>query len=442
MLNSVDIQSDASNRQNMQWLLLMRKVFVIAGSILIFITVYGVSFPIMAGPLWIIMLAYTGFNELIRRRLKNDEPVVEQELFCHLTIDVLGITAMLFFAGGATNPLAWYFLVPLMVTAIILPQKYAWSMVAITVTCYSLLTSYNIPLADLGPDIPIESLPMDLQDKLLGQGSFQLHVFGMWFGFVFSATVVAYFAVEMANTIRHRDHLLTQAREQALRDERVVSLGALAAGAAHELGTPLGTMAIVIHDLRQDYCQPEHESLQGKLDIVIEQLTRCKQALSVLSASAGNKRTEAGSVVRIADYLDELVDDWLDLRPQVGLEFNIQDNQRPYLEIFAEQTLSQALVNILNNAADASPDHIELTADWTDTLLTLNIRDHGPGLHPEVVASAGLNALQSTKEQGMGVGLLLAHATINRLGGTVKLFNPKGGGACVQVELPLLSKAL
>lgn len=438
-MNSVEIQADVSARQNMKWLLLMRKVFLVAVAALLFIAVYGISFPVMATPLWIIIAAFAGFNELIRRRLKTDESVTDQELFTHLSIDVLGITAMLFFTGGAANPLAWYFLVPLIMTAITLPQKYVWYMVVLTVTCYSLLISFHVPLADLGPDIPKESLPLPLQEKLLEHSSFQLHVFGMWFGFVFSATVVAYFSVEMANTIRNRNQLLAQAREQALSDERVVSLGALAAGAAHELGTPLGTMAIIIHDLKQDYPQPEHAGLQDKVKILIEQIARCKQALAVMSASAGEKRAEEGYAMPVSEYLEQLVDDWLDVRPQVGLDFKSGNLNQPLPDIFAEQTLSQALVNILNNAADVSPDYVELSADWTATKLELTIRDHGPGLHPEVIASAGVRAIKSTKEQGLGVGLLLAHATINRMGGHIQLSNADGGGARVQIELPLLA---
>jgi two-component system sensor histidine kinase RegB len=114
------------------------------------------------------------------------------------------------------------------------------------------------------------------------------------------------------------------------------------------------------------------------------------------------------------------------------------EGSRPSPEIIAEQTLSQAIVNILNNAADSSPDNVEIKASWSERELVLEISDRGEGLTPDVARAAG-QPFFTTKApgQGLGLGLFLAHATLRRFGGTVRMYNREDGGVCTQLVLPL-----
>jgi len=254
---------------------------------------------------------------------------------------------VLYFAGGATNPFAWFYLLPLMIAATVLSNGYTWAVAGLTTVCYSLLMVYYTPL--------------HLGGNSHG-GGFELHVFGMWFGFMLSAGLVAYFVAGMANSLRDRDRNLAQAREQALRDERLVALGTLAAGAAHELGTPLGTMAIVTGDLLQEYPaengnEPESD-LHEKLEIIRSQIKRCKEALSIISASAGEAQSVSGEPVAVDRYLEQLIAQWRTRRTAANLKCGFH-GERPSPLILAENVLSQALTNILDNAADASPDFID-----------------------------------------------------------------------------------
>lgn len=266
-----------------------------------------------------------------------------------------------------------------------------------------------------------------------------MHVFGMWLGFVMSAGFVAVIIVGMAQSLRERDHRLAEAREQALRNERLVALGTLAAGTAHELGTPLGTMAIITAELRQEHSDDTDGALRRKLDILQRQIERCKEALSSLSSSVGAGRAESGHRMPVAAYLDAVLDEWRDLRPNTQLQLRIEE-RAPEAEIIAERTLTQALINVLDNAADASPEDITLDAAWTDTELTLDIADRGPGLSEELIARLGRQPV-STKQEGLGVGLFLAHATIERLGGSLAIGNRAGGGTRIRIVLPLLASA-
>jgi two-component system, sensor histidine kinase RegB len=266
-----------------------------------------------------------------------------------------------------------------------------------------------------------------------------LHVFGMWFGFVFSAVLVAYFVVEMAKTLRAHERSLAEVREQSLRNERVVALGTLAAGAAHEMGTPLGTMAILIREIQSDCQQCDDPDLAEKMQILREQVDRCKQALSVMSASAGEIRAESGRLMTLPAYLEGMLESWRNQRPGAKLKCK-KAGPLPPPDILAELTLTHALINILNNAADVSPKGIELHARWDRHSITLRVLDRGPGINPAISEQIGKNPI-STKEQGLGVGLFLAFATINRLGGSIEMMpRADGSGTATHIILPVVHK--
>ncbi len=240
----------------------------------------------------------------------------------------------------------------------------------------------------------------------------------------------------MAQGLRERDRRLAEAREQALKNERLVALGTLAAGTAHELGTPLGTMAIVASELQNEYADEDAGELNRKLGILNQQIGRCKEALAVLSGAAGAERAESGHAMPAASYLADVISEWQSQRPGATLLVNILP-QAPGCHVIAERTLTQALINILNNAADVSPGSISLQAGCDDEFLKIEIGDRGPGLSDEVHDQLGKQPV-TTKREGLGVGLYLAHATIQRLGGSLSIRNRAGGGTLLTVTLPLL----
>jgi len=361
-------------------------------------------------------------NLLTWLRLKSGIVISNTEIFVQMLLDIAGITSLFYFTGGATNPFIWFYLLPLIIAATILPRGYTWFMATLTVACYSGLFFYNVPLPHNG---------------MHHDGGFQMHVFGMWLGFVMSAGFVAFIIVGMAHNLRERDRRLAEAREQALQNERLVALGTLATGAAHELGTPLGTMAILTAELEQEYVDNAHSDLHRKLGILRQQTERCKEALSVISASAGAGRAESGHRMPVGAYLDEVINEWQAQRPDATMAFHTGESNKSS-EIIAERTLTQALINVLNNAADASPEHVELEGNWTMTTLTLEVSDRGPGLSADVHEQLGRTPV-TTKTEGLGVGLFLAHATIQRLGGNLVIGNRNQGGTTVLITLPLLT---
>lgn len=427
--------SDSSARKNMRWLFILRNLLICLESFTVFISVYGLGIPLHQAALMGVITVQVALNWYIWVRLDIKRPVTDIELFVQLLCDALTIATILYFTGGATNPIAWFFLLPLMIGATVLPQAFTWYMVIFTSACYTILMGFYEELPRI--------VPMTLSDgshqhvhEMMEHHDIQLHVFGMWFGFVFSAVLVAYFVVHMADTLRERERKLAEAREQALRGERVVALGTLAAGAAHEMGTPLGTMAIMIHELEREYEQMHSLELLNKMKILREQVNRCKNALSVMSASAGEIRAEAGHIMSLPRYLDEVIESWQHQRPDAVVEFTKRGFE-PAPCILAERTLTHALINILNNAAEVSPQQIEFRTRWTNERVVLDIIDEGPGIAPAVSARLGKTPVTS-KEHGLGVGLFLAFASIERLGGSIEMVaRKKGGGTLTRIILPL-----
>lgn len=423
-------------RQNLRWLFVLRNLMIIGEGLIIFISLYGLEIPLREVPLWGILTLLGVFNWWTWLRLGSIEPISENELFIQLSCDVLAITAILYFTGGATNPIAWFFLLPLIIAATVLPQEYTWYMVIFTTGCYTLLMSYYQPLPDIQP-LVFQGESAHAMHAMLPEHDLDLHVFGMWFGFVFSAVMVAYFVVEMAKTLRARERSLAEAREQSLRNERVVALGTLAAGAAHEMGTPLGTMAILIKEIENECACAEDAELADKMRILREQVARCKQALSVMSATAGEIRAESGHVMPLTAYLDSVVASWRNQRLGINLSYQKQ-GYSPAPEFLAELTLTHALVNILNNAAEVSPKGIDLRVSWDQQSVVLRVLDRGPGIAPTVSEQLG-KAPVSTKDHGLGVGLFLAFSTIHRLGGSIEMTPRSRGGTQTRIVLPLAS---
>lgn len=361
-------------------------------------------------------------------RLRNGRPVSNAELFAQLCADVLALSVLLYYSGGSTNPFVSLFLLPLVIAAATLPHGYTWAMTALTTACYTLLMKYYVPLPmphEAGMPDGMEGMDMAQDDV------FDLHVLGMWLGFVVSAAVVAGFVARMAHAVRERDAALARAREETLRDERIVALGTQAAGAAHELGTPLSTLAVVIGELKHD--QAVLPEWRDSLDILDGQVRACKRILDKLLADAQESAAPAAQPER---FVAETLDEWQLLRPAVHCRYETADAEPPPDRMRIDPALRAALLNLLNNAADASPDGIVVAASRDARQFTLRIHDHGAGLTPEAAARAGA-AFFTTKEAGRGLGLFLANATIERMGGRVRLFNREGGGATTEIVLPL-----
>lgn len=351
-------------------------------------------------------------NALAMRRLGRTGGLGDRELFVQLVTDVVAIAVLMFLGGGAANPLISLLLPPVAIAALALPPRLVAGVAALAILAYSLLNVFFLPL-------PIADAAR----------AARLHLSGMWFTFVLSTVMVAWLVARMTASIRCRDAELATAREKALRDERVVALGALAAGAAHELSTPLATMAVVAGELERDAELPE--ALRPDVALLRKQVAACKEIISGLAERAGAERLEAVAAVRADQWLADVYARWRDLRPRADAELRLAGTP-PAPAIAADATLEQGLLNLFNNAADAGTT-VRVVGDWTPAALTIEVRDNGPGFSPRVLDQAG-RAPFPAHAGGSGIGLFLTHGAVARLGGELVLRNDGGGVA--RLRLP------
>ncbi|HXG27343.1 MAG TPA: ATP-binding protein [Nevskiales bacterium] len=383
---------------------------------------YGLDLTLPVLPMMGLALGLSLLTLLTLWRLTRAWPVTQPEIALQLAVDTLALTALFALSGGPGNPFVSFYLVPIAIGAVMLSRSWAWAVTLLSMLLYGTL------IADFAQHLHHQH----------DTHGFQLHVLGMWLNFLLSAVLVTTFVTTVAEAVRRRDRTLAAAREEALRNEQILAVGTLAAGAAHELSTPLSTMAITIAELRAQYAQ--HPQLQAELDLLRGQIEICRSQLEVLLAVAGRERAASGTpAVSAENFLRIAADRCRLMRPELKLQIDA-DPTLASLHLHQDPALTQSVLAALNNAADASlaagTPYVELRATTKDEQLIIEIGDRGAGLRPEQRALAGRGVF-TTKPDGHGLGLVLSHATLERLGGEMRLEPRPGGGTLARIGVPL-----
>jgi two-component system sensor histidine kinase RegB len=338
--------------------------------------------------------------------------------FVDLLFDLLAWGGYIYLSGGATNPLISVFLPLVAIGAIVLPNHQAWSLGLIAILIYSFLWYNHVPLEIADP-------------KMAGS----LHLFGMWLVFTVSTLMVIWFILQLTSSIRQHSLALTEAREQAIRDDWLISLGSQAAGAAHELSTPLATLNIISDDLLDDERLPP--ALAPDLRLLKEQVQTCKQTLSRFSARADYSLGIPIAVCNAGEWLCRFLSTWQSLNPYITLEIAIDEYLKDQ-HLAPDRIIEQTINNLLDNAVKASADHVRVIATTTDGHLEMTITDDGKGMTPASLA-AFHQRRPAESDKGLGLGLLLGRAALERAGGNIHFSTPEVGGTSVNLRIPLAS---
>ena len=364
---------------------------------------------------------YTCITLLTIMRLHKPKPTSDREYGLQLLLDVLCISGFLYVSGGASNPFVSYYLVPLSISAALLPWRYTWLIACISLSAYTTMLFYYQPL------------PLGNDHIHLSSNSFNQHVLGMWINFVLSAGLITFFVVKMANSLRQQEEQLTQHRENTLRDEHILAVATLAASTAHELGTPLSTMTVLLDELKDEY--KNQSDLNNDLQLLGEQLKHCRKTLRNLVNTAETHSHKHHESKPLVEHIETLLAQWELLRPEVSYRLIVTQTTPPP-QATVTSTLDLAILNILNNAADAEPKDIKISLSWTAQHYTLQIHDQGPGISPLDASHIGKPYI-SHKGEGLGLGLFLSHATIQRYGGEIQLFEHPEQGTIALIQLAL-----
>jgi two-component system sensor histidine kinase RegB len=271
-------------------------------------------------------------------------------------------------------------------------------------------------------------------------GDFNLHIAGMWVNFLVASVLTAVFVATLASRVRATDGALMRARERQLRDEHIVSLGTLAAGAAHELSTPLTTLRLLLDEI-----EAEGGALadRDRIELLRRQLDLMQDRLAVLRMRSEEVRSEAATPMPVRAFVEQVVDRWRAARPDIIAELVWPDDFDD-VRIVAEETVAQALASVLNNAADASQatgvNRIRVSPECVSGKLKVAVRDWGDGV-PKYLGAGQAPRFGTTKAHGHGVGLVLSHASLERLGGALRFARAGDTGSVVSLELPLAGLA-
>lgn len=368
-----------------------------------------IAMPLL--PMGAVLALLGSFALITAWRLRLDALATQMEFLTHLLVDLTAFAVLVFFSGGATNPFVSLMLVPIIIAAISLPPRWVWLLAAVAGGYYALLLFMYQPLA--------------IADPVAAYG---MHLGGMWFNFLISAALIAFFITRMHAGLRGRDGELAALREKQLRDERILALGTQAALAAHELATPLATIQTTAHELAQEFANDP--DIGADCQLLEKQAQACKRILTQLAARAQDSTPHP---ISLDAWVAALLKHWQVIRPDVHLKTALIPTQRDFTP---PDGLEQAILNVLNNAADASPADVEFDVTAGNDALWIDIADRGPGFTAAQKAQAGRVLFSDKPGQGWGMGLVLTHATLERAGGALTLTARAGGGTLVRIQLP------
>jgi len=394
--------------------------FAVAGQALtILVAVHALALPFPALPLWGGVAALAVFNLWAAPRARRLVQTSTREALLHVLVDVAELTWMIAWSGGAMNPFASLLLLPLALAAVAMPWR---AVLGVLLACGG---GYALSAA-LGPPLPhLHGVFGDTLD---------LHLWGMAANFVVSGAVVAGFLSRLAQTLHAREQELARLREQFARREGIVALATHAAAVAHELNTPLGTLTLMLEDALAD--APAGSERRADAQLMAALVDECRDRVRQLARPADELRAAQPRSLR--EVLDQLVERWRLLRPAVHLQRS--DELPAELAVDWDSGIGHLLQALLNNAADASQaagsSCVELALAWHDGWLRGSVRDFGAGLDAGAAVLPG-RLFQSSKPDGLGLGLVLSHATVERLGGVLAMDAADGGGVRVRFELPV-----
>jgi len=353
-------------------------------------------------------------------RLRRPWPVGLTEAFGHIAVDIAVLSWLLYWTGGATNPFVSLLVMPIALAAAALPPRYVIGVAILAADGYLLLVPWNVPLPPIGPG---------------GTRDFNLHVVGMAINFVITAVVLAFFIARLARALREREAEVQRERERALRDEGILAIATQAAGTAHELNTPLSTIRTLLGELQRE--QADNPMLTADLALLVGQADRCRDILRELVAVGSRQLVGTPQRMALVDFVGECEHQFRLLRPEIEPEIVFEASAGMRI-LQAQPDLRHALINLLNNAADASlaagSSAVGLRISADRERVEFGVRDHGDGIGP----GTGV-AFQTSKRDGLGLGLALAHATAERLGGELSAQPMADGGWMQRLRVPLLA---
>ncbi|MEK9816287.1 MAG: ATP-binding protein [Limnobacter sp.] len=379
---------------------------------------FGIQLPMFN--MLAVMVCLIAFNIGSHLRWHEERVVSNRELFLAMLVDIASLTAQLYFTGGINNPFVFLFLLQVILSAVLLRAESTWLVVAITTVCLAFLSIVNKPLV----------WPLNSTYKLA-----DLYATGLVICFVLNAALLVIFITRIGRNLRAGDAALASLRQRAAEEEHIVRMGLLASGAAHELGTPLATMSVVLGDWKRMPQFSNDPAMLEEIEEIEGQLMRCKSIVSGILLSAGETRGESSSKTSLNEFFENLVEEWESSRPAQHFEYTNSIEEE--FTVAFDSTVKQMVFNVLDNALEVSPNWLRFEVSKNHEQLFLTVADQGPGFRADILEQVGTPYNSSKGRPGGGLGLFLVMNVARTLGGTLTVTNRQEGGAEVVIALPL-----
>jgi two-component system sensor histidine kinase RegB len=344
-----------------------------------------------------------------------------------MAFDVLTFSGLLYFTGGPENPFSFLYLVPIAIAAITVRPAWTWMLVVLSLASSLVLFARHEPLPMAGGHA----------------GHMALHLRGMWVAFGVASAFTVYFLLRVRRALAAREEELVASRSLAARQERLASLATLAAGAAHELATPLSTIAVVAKDLeRQVVAIGAPAAAADDVRLMREEVERCRRILARMRVDAGEPAGERFARVSVREILDDCLAEGGGSAVEVAVDVTVDPSTAAATTALPRHAFGQALRGLVDNARQASPPgapvRLRVAADGGAGRLVFEIADRGAGIPPELLTRVG-EPFFTTKAagRGMGLGIFLARAVVERLGGELSIRSAPGAGTTATVSLPV-----
>jgi len=409
------------NTNQIQAIIALRTIAITIQILLILFVNIGLSYALPWAPLVSVISLEILFTlssySYYRHHHLSEKKSSQKAIVIQICADIIFLSLLLFFSGGATNAFVSLLLIPIAIAAVTLPPLLLAVVASLAIVSYSTL---------------LWSLPMSVM-----HGNMQGHFIGMGINFLFSALVVAIVVGKMARSINKQELAIAAYRENLLKQEQVTALGVASAQVTHQLATPISTVQLLADELSEDF--PDNTSVRD----MQSQLTRCRASLSDFRAMVFDIKEQVIKVIHCESLFDEITDNVRINNPEIIL--NLLKNNKKITTtnttdtIHADAALLPAILNLINNAIRASKANsskvLSLTSEINETNWQLTIRDYGKGFPLKKLNELGVKPVNS--DQGLGMAVFLSHASLERLGGKLALTNHQDGGALVTLSLPI-----
>jgi two-component system, sensor histidine kinase RegB len=427
-----DQQSSSTRGLRLQTLVRLRWIAVIGQTAAVLFVHLVLGFPLPLGFCLAVIALSAWLNIFLALRWRSTVRLSDQSTALLLGYDIVQLGVLLYLTGGLENPFAFLFLVPVMVSATTLPPRYTIWLAGLALSLSTLLTSFHLPL----PWKEGENLIMP-----------PLYVAGLWAALLCGTVFSAVYASRIAAEARQMSEALAATEMVLAREQQLSALDGLAAAAAHELGTPLATIALVAKELKREF--PPSTQYTDDLDLLLSQADRCREILSRLSDRAAQSDAIFARL-KLTVMLEEIAE------PLRGSDVAVLVNRQPQINIASPEpwllrnpAINYGIGNLLENAVDFATSRVDVEPNWTANDVSISIRDDGPGFSQDIIDRLGdpfvttrqgydtaEPSVDLSKHQGMGLGFFIAKTLLERSGASVTLANRKGGarGAMVTIN--------